>query len=203
MRLKALGYRTLLPEDYLKLRQGIPHEIPPKPLLITFDDGSSTVFSEALPLLRRFDFSAAVFMVSSHMGKPAVWDGETEDSGHRQMTREELQALSREGWAIGSHTVTHSRLTALGPGELARELADSKTELEAAVSRESAWFAYPYGDFTPGIRDAVSQAGYRIAFATERGDGNPLSIPRRVISGRAGLFRFLRRLYQARQLARR
>lgn len=201
--LKTLGYQTISPESYLKSRQGIPCEIPPKPILITFDDGSSTVFLEALPLLKRFGFSAVVFMVSSQMGKPAIWDGESESSGHRQLTPEELRALAGEGWSIGSHTATHARLTAMEPLELARELEDSKKELEATIGQESTWFAYPYGDFTPKIREAVSQAGYRISFATEQGDGNRLSIPRRIISGRVGLCRFLWRLYQARRLARR
>lgn len=201
--LKILGYQTIVPEDYIKLRQGIPCPIPPKSILITFDDGSSTVFSEALPLLNRHCFSGVVFMVSSHMGKPAVWDGETDDSSHRQLTAAELRALSGEGWAIGSHTETHARLTTLDSEKRAKELINSKKMLEAAVGRELDWFAYPYGDFDPDAREAVSRAGYRIAFATENGDGHPLSIPRRVISGCSRPLRFLRHLYQAKRMARR
>lgn len=200
--LKALGYQAIAPADYLKLRHGIPCRVPPKPVLITFDDGSATVYSEALPLLSRYGFPAVLFMVSSHMGKPAVWDGETDGSGHRQLTPEELRALKSAGWAIGSHTVTHARLTSSDDAKLLEELTNSKKDLEAATGGEVPWFAYPYGDFTPGIRDAVARAGYQIAFATEKGDGNALSIPRRIISGRAGLFKFVRRLYQARALAR-
>ncbi|HVE12499.1 MAG TPA: polysaccharide deacetylase family protein [Elusimicrobiota bacterium] len=201
--LKALGYRTIVPDDYIKLRQGRPCRVPPKPILITFDDGSATVLSEGLPLLKRHGFVAMVFMVSSRLGGPAVWDGETEASGHRQLTSAELRVLRGEGWTIGSHTVTHPRLIGLAAPERAKELADSKNELEAALGQEAACFAYPYGDFDPGLREAVSRAGYRIAFATENGDGNALSIPRRIISGRGGALRFLWRLRQARRMARR
>lgn len=201
--LKALGYQTIAPEDYVKLRRGIPCRVPSKPILITFDDGSETVFSEALPLLKRHGFSGVVFMVSSRMGKSAVWDGEADGSGHRQLTPEELAALNEEGWAIGSHTISHARLTALDPEERTKELLDSKTAIGAALGREPDWFAYPYGSFDPGLREAVSRAGYLLAFATEDGDGDPFSIPRRIVSGRAGPFRFLRRLYQAKRLARR
>lgn len=201
--LKALGYRSVLPGEYLKLRRGLPCRLPPKPILITFDDGSSTVFSEALPQLRRHGFSGVLFMVSSRMGRSAVWDGEAEDAEHRQLTPEELRALRAEGWAIGSHTVSHPRMTSLDRESRSRELAESKAELEAAVGEELAWFAYPYGAFDPSLREDVSRAGYRIAFATEDGDGDILSIPRRIVAGRAGLFKFLRRLHQARRLARR
>ncbi len=201
--LKALGYETISPVDFAKLRRGEPCRLPVKPILITFDDGSSTVYSEARPLLRRHGFSAVLFMVSSRMGRSAVWDGEAENAEHRQLTAEELRALLEEGWTIGSHSATHARMTALDPDRRASELVDSKAALEAAVGRELDWFAYPYGAFDPELREAVSRAGYRMAFATEDGDGDDLSIPRRIIAGRAGLFKFLRRLYQARALARR
>lgn len=201
--LKALGYQAIAPEDYLRFRQGIALPMPRKPILISFDDGSQTVFSEALPLLKRHGFPAVVFMVSSQMGRPAIWDGDTEDFLHRQLTPAELRALRDEGWGIGSHTVTHSRLTDLGQDGVTRELADSKKYLESVVGRELTWFAYPYGDFSPEIRAVVGRAGYRLAFATENGDGEALSIPRRVISGRVGPIRFLCRLHQAGRLARR
>lgn len=201
--LKLLGYETVSPADYAKLRRGEPCRLPSRPILITFDDGSSTVYSEARPLLRRHGFSAVLFMVSSRMGRSAVWDGEAEDAAHRQLTAVELRALRAEGWTIGSHSATHARMTALGSELRASELAASKAELEAALGAELDWFAYPYGSFDPALREAVARAGYRMAFATEDGDGNLFSIPRRIIGGRAGLFKFLRRLYQARALARR
>ena len=200
--LKALGYETIAPADYARLRLGLPCAVPRKPILITFDDGSSTVFSEALPLLRRHGFSAALFMVASRLGLSALWDGEAEDADHRQLTAGELRALRAEGWLIGSHSVTHARMTSLTPERRADELIQSKKTLEEAVGAELDWFAYPYGAFDSGLRDAVSRAGYRIAFATEDGDGDLFSVPRRIIGGRAGLFKFLRRLHQAGRLAR-
>ncbi len=201
--LKALGYRTVSAEQYEKSQRGIPCRLPSKPVLLTFDDGSSTVYSEALPILKSYGFSAVVFMVSSLMGQPAGWDAETAESGHRQLTAEELRALSREGWSVGSHTATHARLPDLGFQALQEELLESKKALEALVGQEVDWFAYPYGNFDERTTEAVSRAGYRIAFATEEGNGFPFSIPRRVISGRTGILRFLRRLLQARRMSRR
>lgn len=201
--LKALGYSTISPRDYTQHRRGEEGALPAKPILITFDDGSSTVLSDAAPLLRRHGFTAVLFMVSSRMGQSAVWDGEPESASHRQLTAGELRALRMEGWAIGSHSVTHARMTELEPERRLSELSDSKAELEAAVGAELDWFAYPYGAFDPALRESVAKAGYRVAFATEDGDGNILSIPRRIIGGRSGLFKFLRRLYQARAMARR
>jgi peptidoglycan/xylan/chitin deacetylase (PgdA/CDA1 family) len=142
-------------------------------------------------------------MVASRMGQPAVWDGEAEDSSHRQLTARELKALSDEGWDIGSHTLTHARMTDLSAERTSVELLESKKAIADAIGREPDWFAYPYGAFDSGLREAVSRAGYRMAFATEGGDGDPFSIPRRIISGRNGLLKFAWRLFQAGRLARR
>ncbi len=201
--LKALGYRTIGAAEYDEARREGGRAPAGKPLLLTFDDGSATLVSDALPLLKAHGFRAVVFMVTSEMGRPAAWDGEGPGSGHRQLTPEELRTLRAEGWDAGSHTVTHARLTALDDAALRREVEASKAALESAWGAAISWFAYPYGDYDDAARAAVSRAGYRAAFATERGDGRALSIPRRIISGRAGLLRFARHLYQAGRMAKR
>ncbi len=199
--LKGLGYRAIDPRDYFDRVMGGGRPLPPKPVLITFDDGSASTYAEALPALERHGFKAALFMVSSGLGGPAAWDGERPGCGHRQLDAVELKALDRAGWVIGSHTETHARLTALPPEDARRELSASKAALEGVLGRELSWFAYPYGSFSPALRDAVAGAGYRIGFATEQGDAHALSLPRRIISGRTGALKFLWRLRQARRLS--
>jgi peptidoglycan/xylan/chitin deacetylase (PgdA/CDA1 family) len=200
--LRLLGYRTISATDYARRRSGDSCSLPAKPILITFDDGSSTVYSEALPALRRHGFTATLFMVAARMGRSAVWEGEAEDAAHRQLTPIELRALRSEGWDIGSHSMTHAHMMGLDAAQRERELTESKAEIEAELGETLDWFAYPYGAYDPALRDAVARAGYRMAFATEEGDGDALSIPRRIIGGRAGTLKFLRRLHQACSLAR-
>ncbi len=195
--LSLLGYRTADHGEYLKARQGLPARLPAKPLLITFDDAFESVLTRALPVLKKYGFSAAVFMVSSALGGNAFWDGETAESDNRLLDAGGLKFLMAEGWVIGSHGVSHRDFRQLDGPELALEAARSRAELEATLGAEVSWFAYPYGANTPAARLAVAAAGYRIGFATEGGNGGDFSVPRRIISGKSGLLNFWLRLRQA------
>lgn len=197
----ALGYGAFSIEE-LRCDPGAPSRPGrSRPLLITFDDASCTVLTHAFPILRAHGFRAAVFMVSSGIGGPAVWDGEGESSPHRLLSVPELALLRRHGWSMGSHSHTHARLK--GAADAAVQFGHSKRVLEAALGAEVPWFAYPYGDFDDAAKVAAARSGYRLAFATERGDGSAMALRRRVVSGRSGLLGFLRRFLQARRLGRR
>ncbi len=195
--LSLLGYRSADHGEYLKARLGLPARLPEKPILITFDDAFESVLTRALPVLKKYGFSAAVFMVSSALGGSAFWDGETAASPNRLLDAGGLRLLLAEGWVIGSHGVSHRDFRLLDGPALAAEAARSRTELEAALGSEVSWFAYPYGANTADARRAVAAAGYKMAFATEGGDGDVFSVPRRIISGKSGLLNFWLRLRQA------
>ena len=75
------------------------------------------------------------------------------------------------GITIGSHTKTHVSLPAESPDVVAEELAGSKQALEAQLGEPVAHFAYPGGQFTPPVVDAVERAGYRFGYtACPHGD---------------------------------
>ncbi len=198
MKLLALmGYHTAKPAEYLKARLGLPADLPKKPFLITFDDAFESAFTRALPVLKKNGFSAGLFMVSSGFGKSAFWDGESTDSPNRLLKPDELKTLKAEGWEIGSHGISHRNFKNLDAPALADEAAKSKADLELVLGAEISWFAYPYGGYTPEAKRALAEAGYKLGFATEAGDGEIFAVPRRIISGKNGLFKFALRLRQA------
>lgn len=197
--LAALGYCAADPAEYAKHRLGLPAVLPRKPFLLTFDDAFESVLTQALPVLKPLGWRAAVFMVSSAFGGHAFWDGEA-GSPNRLLTAAELKTLLREGWAVGSHGESHRNMAELPAAELAKEMSSSKSELERAVGAEISLFAYPYGAFGDAAREAARAAGYRLAFATEKGGDGEFAIPRRIISGRSGLINFLLRVRQAARL---
>lgn len=195
--LALLGYKTADPGEYLKARLGLPSNLPEKPFLITFDDAFESALTRALPVLEKNGFGAALFMVSSGFGRGAFWDGEPADSPNRLLEPAGLKKLRDAGWVIGSHGVSHRNFRDLDGHALALEAGRSKTELEAALGSEVSWFAYPYGGYTPAAQRALAEAGYKIGFATEKGAGGIFAVPRRIISGKSGLFNFALRLRQA------
>ncbi len=91
------------------------------------------------------------------------------------LTWDEIRALSRRGFAIGSHTVSHPVLTTLCGDELRREWRESKARIEEEVEEECPWIAYPnggYNDVSEDVISAVAEAGYRVGF-TLMDRGNP------------------------------
>lgn len=91
---------------------------------------------------------------------------------------DEVRALAHRGFSIGSHTVSHPILTTLSRDDLLLELGESKSRIERELSQPCPWIAYPNGgptDVSPGVVQAVAEAGYTIAF-TLMGSINPKSL---------------------------
>ena len=111
------------------------------------------------------------------------------------LTVQQLAELSRDPLVtIGSHGISHRRLSTLPEGEVVEELAGSRRMLEAATGREVRHVAYPFGSRDAcGPREfaAAAACGYRTGVTTRRGNifaqhrSQLLSLPRREADERA------------------
>jgi peptidoglycan/xylan/chitin deacetylase (PgdA/CDA1 family)/glycosyltransferase involved in cell wall biosynthesis len=115
-----------------------------------------------------------------------VWDdlkqqlsgaSHAESARERHLRWEELQELRKYGFAIGSHTVSHTLLPGISIPEATSELEQSKSELETRLGASVIAFAYPNGDWNSDVREAVERAGYKCAFTVEAGGNNHLTDP--------------------------
>ena len=80
------------------------------------------------------------------------------------MSWDALKQMQRDGFIVGSHTRTHVSLP-MEPTESAiDELAESKRVLEQHLGTPIDHFAYPGGQFTPAIVEAIEHCGYRYAY---------------------------------------
>ena len=178
--------------------------LPPRAVMVTFDDGYRGVVEHALPLLERFRIPAVVFACARpilerrHFWFDTLWrrDGEAavlkaralpfhewqalvdsidictgDAESHQPLTPGELQRLAASPLIeIGGHTITHPTLALAPIDEQRREIAGCRTELERALGRSVAAFAYPYGslleDYTPQTVGVVREAGFDLAFTT-------------------------------------
>jgi peptidoglycan/xylan/chitin deacetylase (PgdA/CDA1 family) len=112
-------------------------------------------------------------------------DGELSDR-FEFLSNDDVRRLSANGIEIGSHTITHPILGALGPENTRREIAGSKSALEQLLGKPVRAFAYPFGapglDFTPREEALVQESGYSLAFAGEGGfatrSSNQFALPR-------------------------
>jgi glycosyltransferase involved in cell wall biosynthesis len=150
----------------------------PHAFTLSFDDAHRSVLTEAAPLLRALDVPATLFV-------PTAWVGMSDEF----LSWDELRALRDLGWSLGSHTVTHPRMSWRLHGEADRatqarldeECARSREVMERALGVEVTLFAYPYGEAPEPAREAVRRAGYTTAFTvsdTLAWDGDPLRVPR-------------------------
>jgi peptidoglycan/xylan/chitin deacetylase (PgdA/CDA1 family) len=154
-------------------------------LVVTFDDAFLSVLTLAFPILKELGLPGTVFAVTDfeQSSKPLAWEGIKQwqgayDDELRGMSWQQLRMLADAGWEIGSHTLTHPRLTQVDDVSLARELRDSREACERALDRPCHSLAYPYGDFDERVRAAAVDAGYTSAAIEDLGPVDAMAWPR-------------------------
>jgi len=156
------GYQGICPSDWLRWRNE-GKGLPCKPVLLTFDDGYADLAEYALPVLRRYGFGAAVYIVTGQLGGTNAWDEARGCGTHRLMTAEQICHWAAQGIEFGAHSRTHANLTALTPEELYTEVLGSKTDLENLLGEHVGSFAYPFGFHNKRVVDCV-RAAFDLAF---------------------------------------
>jgi peptidoglycan/xylan/chitin deacetylase (PgdA/CDA1 family) len=131
--------------------------LPPKPILLTFDDNYLGEYQYAFPLLKQYHY-------------PAVWSVHTHyvgsQAGKPKATWEQLQEIVKSGLiTVASHTVNHLRLDTLSPEQVDYELNESKRVLEQQLGVPVHYFTYPEGDYVASVKQKVAGAGYQAALS--------------------------------------
>ena len=151
-----------------RLRDGDPY--PTAPVLITFDDGYADFHSHAFPLLDAYGFTATVYLPSKYIG--ARGGGLM---GRRHLSWAQVRELGGLGVTFGSHTVSHARMTELAPGDVEREIVESKSEIEHRTGASVKSFSYPFAfpeenrQFVSRLAGLLTMNGYEAAVSTRIG----------------------------------
>lgn len=187
--LQDKGYQSVsLEKLYQALYRG--GTLPPKPIVITFDDGYADNYTNAFPIVSKHGFTATVFMVTSYI------------NGEGFLSWQQLKALDANGWEIAGHTTNHPYLTKIDPSKVLGELSISKKLLEKELGHPVDFFAYPYGDLNANVVQVLKDTGYLMAVTTQRGwaDGGKVDawhVPRVYCYATMGMNEFSRRLGNA------
>jgi peptidoglycan/xylan/chitin deacetylase (PgdA/CDA1 family) len=143
------GYRTISVQLLAKaIKEGA--ELPPKPILLTFDDGSETIYEKALPVMQRYGFTGISYIVYYYIGTRNYMNGD------------QIRVLYAAGWEIGSHSLSHKDLT-LNPSRQMDEIVESRRRLESLLGIPVLSFAYPFGAYDTDSLHYAHQAGYLAA----------------------------------------
>jgi peptidoglycan/xylan/chitin deacetylase (PgdA/CDA1 family) len=127
--------------------------LPPKPIVISFDDGYRPQFTFALPTLRKHGWAGVLNLKAAGS----------------ELYESNVKAMIAAGWELAAHTVHHLDLTELGPEELKEEVAGSRKILQEEFKVPVDNFCYPAGRFDETVIEAVEEAGYTGATTEIRG----------------------------------
>lgn len=135
-------------------------------IAVTFDDGFQSILKNAVPALRERGIPATIFVPTGDMGKKPGWirDPDHMNAGEEVLKENQLTELAGDLITIGSHSVTHARLSELDGKEAMKEVMESKKRLEEILGRDVGLFSFPYGDYKEETVRFCIQSGYQIVF---------------------------------------
>jgi peptidoglycan/xylan/chitin deacetylase (PgdA/CDA1 family) len=159
------------------LRSG--QSLPDKSVVITFDDGYSSIYDTAFPMLQRYNYPFTLF----------VSTGPIDDGLNNYMNWEQINEMSEAGVIIANHMVDHPYMLEARENEgseqrlerLRMELLQAEERIEAETGQSHRYLAYPYGEYDPAIKSILSELNF-VGLAQNSGavgaDSDFLALPR-------------------------
>jgi peptidoglycan/xylan/chitin deacetylase (PgdA/CDA1 family) len=175
--LRAHGYHGVsLLRVYDYWRRG--YALPPRPVVLTFDDGYREDYTNVRPLLAQRHW-------------PGVLNLAVRNLLAGKLTVPQIRALIRNGWEIDAHTLSHPDLTTLGDADLQQQVAGSRAWIRRRFHVPADFFCYPSGRYDAVVIAAVRGAGFLGATTEGFGPASPrdglLTLPRIRVDGSDGV----------------
>lgn len=168
------GFHTIQPDDlYNHLVYGGP--LPPKPVMITFDDGHLSQMTIGDSTLKAHGFKGVYFINSSFIG--------TNAKKTHHLTKIMLKQLSDDGNTIANHTHTHKNMAFYKEDDWNKEVLVCNQKLEKMIGKKVAYFAYPFGIYKREAFTRLHDMGLKAAFilGTKQSEEAPLYTIRRIV----------------------
>lgn len=182
--LASNGFTTLSVDEYHSIMT-LQTAAPSRPILLTFDDGTSDFVTNVVPVLKQYGFKATQFAVS----------GWVNTAGH--LTSAQIQTLAAD-YDIQNHTQTHSDLSTLTYAEARAEVSNAGNFITGVTGKQPQFLAYPYGRTDATAQTALRDAGVKMAFTVSGGKttptGNFLALNRNMIVSSESLSSFIKKV---------
>ena len=173
---------TIIPIELLieAIKEGA--DLPPRPIILTFDDGDISVYETAFPIMQKYGLTGVVYIVGNYMNQPGY------------MSVDQIKELVAAGWEVGSHSMNHRDLRKLNQYAQGFEIVDSRKHLLRATGASVDTFAYPFGFMGSSGGEYVHVAGYSAAmglgYTNDQGKSNLFWLQRRDIQGKYDIENF-------------
>jgi len=179
--------------------------LPEKSFAITFDDGYADNLLQALPLLKKYQCRATLYLVVDRFGR----DWSTQRKAHHdegelkqeaKLSDVQVEEMLASGCIeLGSHSMTHANFVNMDTDAVSKELTDSRQALQERFGVSVQSFAYPFGLYRPEQVALVESAGFTSSVTTREGiedseNWDPLELQRIKMSGKDNWLAFLLRM---------
>jgi peptidoglycan/xylan/chitin deacetylase (PgdA/CDA1 family) len=161
-------------------RRGVPLG-PGKPIVLSFDNGYNSQYTQALPVLRNLGWVGVENIQLS--GLPPSQGGLGED---------QVRGLLAAGWELDTQGISHADLITLGASALHEQVAVARETLRSRYHVPVNWFCYPSGHYDATVVTAVQAAGFKGSTTVVPGWAHPGDDPYRlhrlrVLGGTSGV----------------
>lgn len=178
-RLKTGGYHFMsLTEAARRLKN--KEDFPERTSIITVDDAYKSVLLEGWPRLKAAGIPMTLFVSTDPV-----------DQNHSNyLSWDDIRTLRDDGVEIGHHTASHLHMPHAGLEAAMADVRRASDRFREELGSVPPLFAYPYGEYTAEIRQAIEDEGFEAAFAQFSGPAGPAdhlySLPRFPVNERFG-----------------
>ena len=139
-------------------RSGRP--LPPRPVVLTFDDAYTDFYSAALPVLREHGFRATLYVPTAYVGATTRFNVSSARRTGPCCRGRRCATLPPRVVEVAAHSHTHPQLDRVPATVVNDEVRRSRCLLEDELGLAVDGFAYPFGYWNRAARAAVAAAGY-------------------------------------------
>ncbi len=140
-----------------------------KPIVLSFDNGYQSQYTQALPVLRRLGWVGVENMQLT--GLPPSQGG---------LSDTQIRGLVAAGWELDTQGISHADLITLSPAALHEQVAVARAQVQARYHVPVNWFCYPSGHYNSTVINAVKAAGYVGSTTVVPGWASPSDDPYRL-----------------------
>jgi peptidoglycan/xylan/chitin deacetylase (PgdA/CDA1 family) len=167
--LKSAGWHAVtLDQVESYWRKGTPLRAG-KPIVLSFDNGYQSQYSQALPVLRGLGWVGVENMQLT--GLPPSQGG---------LGSEQIRGLLDAGWELDTQGFSHADLVALDAQQLHYQVVAARGVIQQRYHVPVNWFCYPSGHYDATVINAVKAAGYTGSTTVLPGWAHPADDPYRL-----------------------